>query len=277
MSTPILVGDCVHPGRYALHSRFARAVNFSSHGRLVSLVTPAVGPGPLNIVLARLPEAAHRLEVDAHSVSVDGRALGASARYDSTLPKHRPDPAVLRRNLRACELHVRRNAPEIGLAGLLSEDPSAEPLRPFERALIERGRMGAVLLASGDWAAGARTLRGLGVGLTPSGDDFLAGWMLGLHLLKNLRLRPTRELRALRTAARGRGLLSGALLGCAARGRFFEPARTLVRTLLAGTPAGTRHATGTLLEHGASSGADLATGLLICMRARMGKDSIHAR
>ena len=48
------IGDEVREGTYRLHSCFRRAVNFTDGRRLVTLVTPDVGAGPVNIVVRDL-------------------------------------------------------------------------------------------------------------------------------------------------------------------------------------------------------------------------------
>ena len=48
------IGDEVREGTYRLHSCFQRAVNFTDGRRLVTLVTPDIGAGPVNIVVGDL-------------------------------------------------------------------------------------------------------------------------------------------------------------------------------------------------------------------------------
>ena len=53
----IIIGNRIRQGTYRLHSRFDHAINFTDGHSLVSLVTPDVGAGPVNIVVTTLPRA----------------------------------------------------------------------------------------------------------------------------------------------------------------------------------------------------------------------------
>jgi hypothetical protein len=140
-------------------------------------------------------------------------------------------------------------------------------------------------LAARDVAAAltaADRLIGLGPGLTPSGDDVLAGLVSGTlvlapssvpadpvvcddrEALDDLVVRVGEFGRAVAASAPGRTTpMSAALLRHAAHGRFAQPAADLVRTW---TASARREqimcATDRLLAVGSSSGRDLALGLL---------------
>lgn len=113
-----------------------------------------------------------------------------------------------------------------------------------------------------------RRLIGLGPGLTPSGDDFLAGFHLGLRLQAvALPARATRveawgEL--LRQEARLRaGRVSAAILVDATHGMSFAPAHALCLALASGEREGALLAARSLAVLGHSSGWDLLAGLRV--------------
>ncbi len=110
---------------------------------------------------------------------------------------------------------------------------------------------GLGLLAAGDLDAAAAQLAGRGDGLTPTGDDVLAGyaawrWADGSPV----------TLPAQRCASLGR-----AYLRCAERGELPEPAARVLEAIRAGEPqAAARRASG-LSDWGATSGAALLWGM----------------
>lgn len=116
-------------------------------------------------------------------------------------------------------------------------------------------------LASADPAAAA-SLLGRGSGLTPLGDDVLAGWLAtmyaaghgGRHRVATeiARLAPTRTT-----------LLSATLLACAARGQVIPEFRQLVAVLNAGGDTSTALARLTGVGH--SSGIGLAAGMSLAV------------
>jgi hypothetical protein len=107
-------------------------------------------------------------------------------------------------------------------------------------------------------AAVARSLGGLGPGLTPAGDDALSGVLFALRALAG----PTVE-QALRSVARSvrTGEIAAAVLVAAAAGAHIEPVHDLVTAAAAGDRRAAEAAAAALDRYGASSGADIAYGL----------------
>ena len=144
----------------------------------------------------------------------------------------------------------------------------------LQRALVVRRRALAPAVAAalaevtdGDDPAGAaRALVGLGAGLTPAGDDVLGGLLLALRHLG----RPWAADRLWAAVASEVPLattaLSAALLAAAADGDAIGPAVGVLTSLAGHAPVGP--ALDALLAVGASSGSDLAHGLLAGARWR---------
>ena len=118
---------------------------------------------------------------------------------------------------------------------------------------------------------GVGELKGCGLGLTPSGDDFIAGLLIGLRLLQRLHgrnLQPVAD--AVFRAARGTNVFSNTFLDSARRGLLFGRMKDLLLALLLANKASVRSAAEKLLAVGASSGADLGTGFFVTLHARRG-------
>ena len=234
MTKVLSFGDRIAPGRYEVLSRFDRAVNLAGPG-LVGLVTPAVSGGPINIVMegADLTRV-EVLVVRREDILLDGVPFPKSPLYDSSLPAGRPDPSRLK------ELLLRKAHPK-SLAFLLDFKRGAAFSSGFEKALAQRLR------------------RGAGFGLTPSGDDLLAGYLWGLHLRQracggDLSL----DIARVYAAGKGANPLSSAFLDCAREGRFFQP----LKELLAQTSEDRLDA---VLAAGETSGADVCVGVLLAL------------
>jgi len=134
---------------------------------------------------------------------------------------------------------------------------------PSVPMVLERGLAalhgGAVLEAVG-------LLAGLGPGLTPAGDDVLAGYAASRMMLRGARSRlgpalddpvPLSTLAAERSSALGL-----AYLRCAERGEVAEPAARLLHAIHTGSASSARVAAGQLRAWGASSGTAIARGIL---------------
>ncbi len=117
-------------------------------------------------------------------------------------------------------------------------------------------------------AAAVTSLCGLGPGLTPAGDDWLAGWLLALRLQppqarhRGLTLNMARG--AVQTAAATRtNTLSRAFLNCAAAGEIDAHWQALLDALIDGSDAQIAAAASRILAQGATSGADMLAGFLM--------------
>jgi len=113
-------------------------------------------------------------------------------------------------------------------------------------------------------AAAARSLSGLGPGLTPSGDDLLAGFLIGTVRASG-RLDP-RLADAVVAATLGRtNDIAGARVRHAAAGRIEERMDDVVTALLGESDAALEDAVGRAVRWGHTSGIDILVGLLLGM------------
>jgi Protein of unknown function (DUF2877) len=113
------------------------------------------------------------------------------------------------------------------------------------------------LLVERDLAALARTVGGRGPGLTPSGDDVLAGALF----VAGLQGHQPADLRAVAVGARTSTIATAFLLA-AAEGHCIEPAHDLITAIHDGAEAAAGAACAALRTYGASSGAALTYGIL---------------
>ncbi len=109
--------------------------------------------------------------------------------------------------------------------------------------------------------AAVAALAGWGPGLTPSGDDFLAGLMLALWARQGEAARPLCA-RIAAAAAPRTTRLSGAFLRAAAEGLADQRWHTLLHALAGSSDGALETAAQAVLAFGASSGLDMLTGFL---------------
>jgi hypothetical protein len=209
---------------------FSKAAYLRLPAGLVALTTREVPPGPIH---ARGDFALRRLRAgDTITVDVTGATVWRGTEIT---------PATLAAG-----------------GGTVLDALSGAPASALADAAYETRRERAVgCVDRGDLDGAVDALAGLGPGLTPAGDDALAGILLtfGAHD------------RAAAVAAADRADtndIARAFLAWAARGQSIEP----VHRLLAGGDAGQASgALADLLRLGHSSGADLAFGLYLGLRA----------
>ncbi|HEY3238486.1 MAG TPA: DUF2877 domain-containing protein [Acidimicrobiia bacterium] len=246
------------PGPGTVVGIYRLAAYFRLPGGIVALVAPGVPPGPLWIradpVFGRALRLAHaptagqeqglrlhaRVTVGEQWLEVAGMRLpiADAATWRGPLP----DPVRLRAAVRLA-LEVLATAPRSALL----DEPWRSALRRAESAVLQ-----------GDLCGAAAVLGGHGPGLTPAGDDALAGILLAHRALSGAGAEP-HLLAAARSALTTD--LSAALLAWAARGQAVEPVHGLLTAVAAGDWPGAVTATRRVASLGASSGADLLLGL----------------
>ena len=110
----------------------------------------------------------------------------------------------------------------------------------------------------------AHALCGCGIGLTPTGDDMLAGWMAIGWLLHGPQPEFLSECRQIVAVARQQThLLSQCWLEYAANGYVAEPIKTLLHALTQEDGQHLVQPTQAVLALGATSGYDIIQGILM--------------
>jgi hypothetical protein len=240
---------------------------------VVALVTPRVGNGPLNVVVegsaglfggvaSGMPATLRRDVIKIGRLEV---TLG-----EVTVWEPRPDWESSRRELAAIRARLAtlravclQQMPPGSLLALLELAPDRD--RP-PQPVLDAARRAATNLQGG-WEgetarlqAGGARLAGLGGGLTPCGDDFLAGVMLWAWLAHPA---PNEFCHCLAEEAAGRTTtLSAAFLRAAARGECGAAWHALLEALSGGDDARVAGVAREILAHGATSGADALAGFL---------------
>lgn len=263
----ISIGDQVEEGRYRFHSRFNRAVNFTQGDHLVSVVAEEIGDGPLSIVMRDLGtgQTQNPLEIFADKVFFEKSEFPFTNRhrYCSTLECETVTSPRLCDNLSLFGELLRTMSHPKSLAFLLDDQRIRNFHSGFERAFAEQAKLSVNQIFHGDRLNGVRSLSGCGIGLTPSGDDFIAGLLIGL----NLRGEGFRGLvNQVFAVTQSKNVFSSSFLDLARQGLLFGHMKDLILALLHGGQRAVRNSAEKLFAVGGSSGADLGTGFLMTMR-----------
>jgi hypothetical protein len=241
-------------------------------------VDAALGNGPLNLVAERLdtegssiqPGNPVRLRGDTLAVG-DHEPVGAEPPYFSLRESRKWDPHLRVRAeelngeaVAACGTLVEAEGPIESLAILLPVVEARSCTRGLPSSWQQAALAGMRPLLRGlrtgnvdEIRTGVRRLCGLGPGLTPSGDDFLVGVLIGLYLTGG---DPQPVLQAATETTR----ISRAYLEAAADGQANEPWHDLLRALR--SRSGWEPPARRLLRFGQTSGADMMTGFFGTMQ-----------
>jgi hypothetical protein len=296
-------GNKIRVGEYKIHSRFNSAVNFISGDTFVFVVNESVGAGPVNIVVnGIIPQSLESVEIEDSCIKLADTKynIGSIMRYDSSIDLSKYDYELFALNLGIVEKVVVEKAPGKSLSFLLKKGEQ-EGFSGFEAECRRIFKAGAEQVLYGDVITGVKMIRGLGPGLTPSGDDFNSGLLIALNLVKKTsnchprgsgdpmfvwhspachsREESTPTCRGgnpfddienlisrVYTAAKGKNLFTNSFLQCAASGNVFIKFRKLLNALLHSNVKEIINSTELVMSMGETSGADQLTGFLIGMK-----------
>ena len=264
----ISYGDSIPEGEYRLHSAFANALNFRRGKMLVSLVPPRTGAGPLNLVLKQLPLGAKRLRSTRFYFYIDENRLRKEpdSLYSSSVPAEDADPETVRENIADLASLLVKKAPPKSLAFIF--DPKLEKhfTRVFEKHLLARFKKAVAYFLAGNDARGVKAMRGLGLGFTPSGDDFISGLLAGLNFaVQSLRFDAENRIERIYFYAEGGNLVSNSFLRCSYEGKVSAKVRRLMKALSVKNRKELAAAAAAALNSGHTSGADFCSGLVFAL------------
>ena len=257
-------------------STFERACNLiDEQGRFISIVDNTIGNGPFAVVLEELPFSLDKMLSVGAPVVVGNNSLTVntttidfseatlwSARVDWDYPKHCPHQ--FQKNIGDLYLTVQNNASDGSLGSILHS--TRDNMGYVYARVTDSAQQLYSGIVSGDMQKiylGAANMAGLGVGLTPSGDDFLMGVMYALWAIFNQK-DAARWSRKIAEAASSRtNMLSGAMLQESANGYASEHWHVLVDVLCKENVTDVTRACMDILSLGHTSGADALTGFLL--------------
>jgi hypothetical protein len=240
---------------------FAQACNLINERKeVVSVVTPQIGNGPFNLVIDH--EASFSKVLDTESVILisSNRLMLGNLTIDlSDATTWFPRPAWE-------ILHTKRELVFRTLISCVDLWTEQAALAPADKILpiLMLSNFSSALVKADISATRALTsqLAGLGIGLTPSGDDFIMGAIYATWIIHSPE---TAKLLAHDIASAGASLttsLSAAWLRSAGRGeagiawhRFFD-------ALVSANTTNVESAIGKILNIGATSGADALAGFI---------------
>ncbi len=284
MTEWISYGDRLECGEYREHSRFNKAVNFiSPNGTPVSLVTEPIGAGPQNIVILNGNLLSYRaLAISEHKIQWDSGDVCRFSDfqqgvYTSHFSHHLPQTInrdIFFENLDSLSEILRETAPDKSLTFLLPRAPKPKWEGAFEQSFAQNAVDAAAHLMTGKFTEGVKKLKGTGFGLTPGGDDFIAGLMVGLHVTQTLcnfscycsaHLPVTVE--EIFQIAESDNFFSNRFLLYARDGHLFQHFNHLLTALFTAQSSDNaiKAVTQKLYDVGETSGADMCAGFIFCM------------
>ncbi|QRG70743.1 DUF2877 domain-containing protein [Brevibacillus choshinensis] len=269
----------------SVHSLFDRTINIhcEENGELFTIACIELDNGPNTLVVDRKRFQNMGIAVnDPVSVKADSLIIGKALsltwqharQWECVLPVYPSSDQKLRENMAVIKEYVAAHGKSGGLK------KASSPANVFEAEvsslLIARTNELYHALAHGRWSEAcefAIGLVGLGPGLTPSGDDYLAGLFSVYHMPNAPCCLPYPFFEKFTRGAHQRtNEISYMMIKKAAIGHVRESMVRLLEAVVNGTPEEVVHSLGNVLGIGSSSGTDMAMGLIsgLALQLEMG-------
>ncbi len=257
-----------------VHNVFEHAVNIEcADGELYTLCSHELDNAPNTAVVDVAGFSTSGMAVGDPVTQADGElrigqciavAMSEASIWEPSLPRYAGANGNLPALLRRARSHLHRHGAR---GGMVPKDGESNAFAlEVSAALVHRAAMLLDALAQARPASAcrhAKSMLGLGPGLTPSGDDFL----VGLFAVLSIEASPChgwlgsgREVVADATSATHP--ISLAALTAAAEGRVRESISALVAALMYGTAEALIEPLQQVLAIGSTSGADIVAGIL---------------
>lgn len=181
------IGDCFPAGAFDnIYSYHDRVVNFSYENIVISAAEAGIFPGPFRIILCRFPhEGIYRIEHSPPAVIINDAICMdyvPAHIYNSSLFSDISYFHHISSGIQVFEQYFMSRFYNQGIVSLLSEKTVIAGDSLFEKELANQFTEAYSDLLSGNILSAVYGFKGRGFGMTPTGDDFLAGLLTGLDV-----------------------------------------------------------------------------------------------
>jgi len=268
-------GKALPLGNFIIHSRFNRVVNFVNEANEIAFITTEI-----NLLAAHgifLPEhdlkLVNSLTITLEEIILDGKTYHRSqiSKYDSSLNFEGVDKERFETKLLQIPTVYLELFPAKSLIFLINPQNEGYFTSGFDRGFMMNALKSKELILSGELIKGIETIKGTGYGLTPSGDDFIAGLLLGMHYNEfKYKLNLSQTKNDIYQAVAGQNLLTSSFLLQAKEANYFITLKKFLILLPDSGISTTKSELIQLLSLGATSGADLFTGYIFSIKYKIG-------
>ena len=261
-------GDYIKKGHYKLHSKFKSVHNYTNNKEIVSLVSYKIGNGPNNIVLNNFPQHAEQtITISNSTISIGNTAL----QIDPIKPH--PKKYIYITNISELLSKIEILLDEISdkispksLGFLLFPNNEIFFQTTFEKAFLTHVKYAVQNISLENLPEITKNMKGVGFGLTPSGDDFNCGILYALNYLNQIMSNKFSEIiEECYLNSIGSNLISNTFLKFSYSNKYYENFYELLKALKYNNNKISHHAN-KIISSGHTSGSDMLTGFILTIK-----------
>lgn len=263
-------GDFLTEGRYTFHSGFNNIDNFVNHeGEFVSLAAHDAYLAPNSMIVSDFESKKYStilVETDRVFFDNQGYSLNKKLQYCSSFEYPKSEPSALRNKINSFINQYLQDFPSKSLIFLLAPENKQHFTSSFEKAYMEQMEKACNYFES-HFFESIKAIKMRGSGLTPSGDDFIAGLLFGMHLLETQQHEMLDTIRnKTYQLSKSNNLFSNNMLRLAYYGKHFKRLHDFLNAFFYLTLTEIKPAFKELISVGDTSGADLLTGFFALLQ-----------
>ncbi len=273
----INLGDHIDKGFYKVHSTFKNVVNLFNDNSFITIATSDKPSGPFNIIVDDFnSDVIDYIEVTNSNINtkVFSFNIDNEKRWSSVYIFQEIDLTVLLFKI---------NTIIYTLKGLLNvnsllfvQNNSQTNLKGFEKELYISLKKGINTLFEDGSLNGIPLIKGKGKGLTPSGDDFITGYLYALFVWEQITNIDTSVLRKnVFELSRSSNIIVDYQLKAACNGWFNSSFIHVLDFLFKNINSEVQQAVNPLLSCGSTSGEDILSGFLLTMKNLLIKQNLN--
>ena len=274
------IGDCLFSGTYNIHSQFEKVVNYSCGNNLLSFVEVEIGNSPVNIVVNNIDDLKQivQISLSKQELICDSKiyALQNSTQYNSDIEEINFNENIILKNIKKLQSILVKHASPLSLAFVFDKSRENNFISSFEKNFLQKVKSAINKFDEGKIIEGIKLIRRCGFGLTPSGDDFIAGMLNALFLIE--KISKQHNFATLRNeiylTSKTENIISQNAIYFASKGRFNEVFKNLLFSLNDENDELLQQSAIKFLQSGESSGADTLSGFLFTVVAIQLSDSL---
>ncbi len=262
-------GDCIKDGNYKLHSKFKSVHNYTKNNELVSLVSTKVGTGPNNIVVNIFPQQAQQnLKINGQSISIGNNVLNIDLVESQIIDNYYlSNLSDLINKIELLTDVIEDTISHASLGFLLFPKNEVFLKTTFEKALLAHAKFTVQNISLENLPTIVKNMKGVGFGLTPSGDDFNCGVLYALNYLNKIIKNDISErIEECFQNSIGNNLISNAFLKYAHSNNYYENFQGLLKALKQNKKNLISHYANKIIGSGHTSGSDMLTGFILTIK-----------
>ncbi len=265
-------GDSLKAGKYILHSRFTEVVNFVCDNNLLVLAKDIKYLSPNTLIVENVNiKQINEVILENNQIKILPENINLKIKNTISSEFNFELANIEKTNYILSKLQNKYLPlfPAKSLAFLLDNNRKKHFQTAFERAFYQQITEGASLINNNQILEGIKNIKGRGLGLTPSGDDFVAGVLFALHFKEHLYNKDLSKLRNnILEIALSKNIFSNNFLIFAHDAKFFYRFKNFLEKAY-NNPDNLEQPLNQLFEIGSTSGADLLTGFILTIQYKL--------